>query len=57
MSHKLPADGFEWVENTPKSNEKFINNCDETSDEGYILEVDVKYTKRLHYLHCDLQFL
>ena len=32
-------------------------NYGEDSDKGYILDVDVKYPKRLHNLHCDLPFL
>ena len=40
-----------------KFNEDFIKSCAEDSDKGYILEVDVKYLKRLHNLHCDLPFL
>ena len=35
-------------------NEELIKNYDEDNDKGYILEVDVKYTKILHDLHCDL---
>ena len=27
------------------------------SDKGYILEVDIEYTKGLHVLHSDLPFL
>ena len=34
-----------------------IKNYDENNDKGYILEVDVKYPKRLHELHSDLPFL
>ena len=30
---------------------------DENNDKGYVLEVDVKYPKRLHELHNDLRFL
>ena len=40
-----------------KINEDFIKNCDENNNKGYILEVDVKYPKRLHELHSDLPFL
>ena len=40
-----------------KIDEKFIKNCDEDSDKGYIFEVDVKYPRRLHDLHSDLPFL
>ena len=40
-----------------KINEDFIKNCDENNNKGYILEVDVKYPKRLHELHSNLPFL
>ena len=32
-------------------------NYDESSDKGYILEVDVKYLKNSHDFHSDLPFL
>ena len=38
-------------------NEDLIKNYDANNDKGYILEVDVKYPKRLHELHSDLSFL
>ena len=40
-----------------KIDEDFIKNYDKDSDKGYILEVDVKYSKGLHDLHGDLPFL
>ena len=40
-----------------KFKEEFIKNYDEDSGKGYILEVDIKYPRRLHNLHCDLPFL
>ena len=40
-----------------KFNEDFIKNCDEESDKGYILAVDVKYLKRIYNIHCDSPFL
>ena len=57
MSQKLPVNGFKWVKNTSKIDEKFIKNCDEDSYKGYIFEVDVKYPRRLHDLLSYLPFL
>ena len=55
MSRKLPVNGFKWLD-SDKINEEFIKNYNEDS-KGYILEVNVKYPKRLHKLHSDLPFL
>ena len=57
MSQKLPVNGFKWVNDVTEINEEFIENYDENNDKGYILEVDVKYPKKLHDLHNDLPFL
>ena len=57
MSQKLPVDGFKRVKDLPKFNKSFIKNYDENSDEGYILEVDVEYSKKLFNLHSDSPFL
>ena len=61
MSKKLPVNGFKWIDNNETAesviNEDFIKNYDENNDKGYILEVDVKYPKRLHELHSYLPFL
>ena len=40
-----------------KFTEEFIKNYDEDSDKGYILQVDVEYSKNLHDLHSNLPFL
>ena len=56
MSKKLPVNGFKWIDNN-EINEEFIKNYNENDNKGYILEVDVKYLKRLHKLHSDLTFL
>ena len=53
MSQKLPVNDFKWIEDTSKINEEFIKNYDENNEKDYILEVDVKYPKRLHKLHSD----
>ena len=54
-----PVDGFEWIkeDDLSKFDKNFIKSCDENSDKGYILEVDVEYPKYLHKLHSDLPFL
>ena len=57
MSQKLPVNGFKWIKDVTEIDEKFIKNYDEDSDKGYILEVDVKYPRKLHDLHSDLPFL
>ena len=57
MSQKFPVSGFKWKKNMSKFTEEFIKNYDEDSVKGYILEVDVKYPKKLHGLHEDLPFL
>ena len=57
MSQKLPKNNFKWVEDTCRINEEFIKNYNENSSKGYMLEVDVKYPKKLHDLHSDLPFL
>ena len=57
MSQKLPKNGFKWINDVREIDKKFIKNYDEDSDKGYILEVSVKYPKKLHDLHSDLPFL
>ena len=57
MSQKLPVNNFKWVEDTARINEEFIKNYNENNKKGNILEVGVKYPKKLHDLHSDLPFL
>ena len=57
MSEKLPVNGFKWIKNIFKFDEEFIQNYDEDSNKGYILEVDVEYPKDLLNLHSDLPLL
>ena len=56
MSKTLPVNGFKWLDSN-KINEEFIKNYNGNNKKGYILEVDVKYPKKLHDLHSDLPFL
>ena len=62
MSQKRSVNDFEWKENIHEFDEDFIKNYDDNSNEGYILEVDVEYSKKLfngiaYNLHSDLPFL
>ena len=57
MCKKLPLNGFLWSKNLSKYTSDFIENYDENSDLGYLLEVDIKYPMHLHKLHSDLPFL
>ena len=59
MSKKLPVNGFRWLDSDEinEINEEFIKNYNESDNKGYIFEVDVRYSKRLHDLHSDLLFL
>ena len=65
MSKKLPVNGFKWFDNDKTAepsakhiiNEEFIKNYNENDKKRFILEVDVKYLKKLHDLHSDLPFL
>ena len=56
VSQKLPVSGFKWKKNMSKFTKEFIKNYDKDSDKGYILEVDVKYPKKLHDLHSNIPF-
>ena len=57
MSQRLPINGFDWMEQSSEFDERFIKNYDENNDKGYILKVEVEYSKKLFNLHCDLSFL
>ena len=56
MSKKLRTNGFKWFDSN-EINEDFIKNYNENNKKCYILEMDVKYSNRLHKLHSDLPFL
>ena len=54
MSQKLLVNGFEWVEELSQFNENSPTNYDENSNEGYFLDVDLEYPKKLFNRHSDL---
>ena len=57
ISQTLPVNGFKWVRKLSRFDECFKKDYDENSNKGYILEVDVEYTKNLFNLLSDLPFL
>ena len=56
MSQKLPVNGFKSINDVSEIDEEFIKNYNESSDKGYILEVDVNYPRKSRDLHSDLPF-
>ena len=53
MSQILLVNGFNWVKNLSRFNERFIKNYDENIDIGYFIEVDIDYPKELFNIHKD----
>lgn len=48
VQQKLLIDGFRLENNKSKYTQKFNENYDDGSNNGYMLEVDASYAKRLH---------
>ena len=57
MQQKLLVNNFEWIKDTFQFNEDFIKSCNGKNEQGYFLEVDVQYSKKLYELHSDLSIL
>ena len=59
MPKKLPVNGFRWLDSDEinEINKEFIKNYNENDNKRYILEADIRYSKRSHELHGDLPFL
>ena len=53
MSQLLPTGGFRWVSIKPNE----IGELAARTNKGYLLEVDVSYSKDLHDSHNDLPFM
>ena len=56
MSLKLPVNGFKWIENTSYFNEDFKKTCNEESNEGVFVEIDVQHPEMLYHLYNGLLF-
>ena len=50
MRQYLPISNFKWVKNIDKIEQKLMN-IKHNSSNGYILEVDLEYPKKLHDIH------
>ena len=57
MSQPLPTGGFKWVNDVSRFTPNKIGRLAKHGSKGYLLEVDVKYPKKLHDLHNDLPFM
>ena len=55
----LPTGGFEWLDddNVSKYTPDETGRLAKDNSKGYLLEVDVRYPKKLHDLHNDLPFM
>ena len=56
MIKNLLTHGFKWKKGEDFTNEK-IDQLVKKDKRGYLLEVDVKYSKELHHNHNELPFL
>ena len=54
---KLPLDRFKWSDPKSYTSEFIKYYKDEKCNKGYLLEVDIEYSKHLHKAHEDLPFL
>ena len=54
---KSPFGEFKWATKLSVYRENTIKNCNENSDYGALLEVDIEYPKELATKHTDLPFL
>ena len=52
MNQYLPYAYFKWVKNIDKIEQKLMN-VKSNSSTGYILEVDLEYPEKLHYIYND----
>ena len=59
MSQKLPVNDFSWIEDISEFGKCFIKSCNDESDQGYFLEIDVQnyktFTIIYHYYLKELK--
>ena len=56
MCKTLPVFSFKW-DNINLYTEEAIENYNENSKYGALLDIDIDYPKELHKLHIDIPFL
>ena len=56
MLQKLPSADIERRKNLFKFDEELIQDYEENTEKGCILEVDVKYSRKRQELPSDMQF-
>ena len=52
MRQDLPISNFKWIKNIDKIEQKLMNIKNNNST-GYVLEVDLEYSHKLHDIHND----
>ena len=57
MSQPLPTGEFYWIELCDRNPKTIVEELVEKRDRGYLLEVDVAYSRELHDSHNDLPFM
>ena len=58
MSQLLPTGEFRWAEFRKNRNLKtIVEELVVKKDYGYLLEIDIRYPKKLHNYHNDLPFM
>ena len=56
ISRKTTVQNFKRIDDSSQLNRNFMKDYNKESDEGYFLEVDVQYLKKLYDFHNDLSF-
>ena len=58
MSQPLPTGDFYWIEfDESRDLKTIVNELDRRKDRGHLLEVDIRYPRKLHDYHYNLPFM